>query len=390
MSAFGNILGIRALLQFGVGPVLLPATLDVMEAIVELELECSVRRPSVFRLVLAAGRSGPLGLLGAPFVDDPRFQSGGRIGVSMVMGVKPVPVFHGLIVRSQYIPPNDSHDGRVVLLGRDLSELMNRTEVQTEWPALAPNLIAMAILAQYATEGIVPLVLPPTIFEQPNPVDSTPQQSATDLAYLREMARANGYHAALQPGPAPGTSTFYWGPLPIPGLPQKTLSVDLGPMSDAYGVTITHDGDQITSASARVVDRMTGADMEVAVPGLPGAPHGAVPEWATRAGSLREERFAASGMSAMQAAAVSTARLQETSENAVVVTGTINNVQYNDVLRPFQQVNIRGVGAIYGGLYTVAEVRHAIRPGDYSQTFRLQRGELYPLAPVVPPELEIA
>ena len=66
---------------------LVARTLDVMEAIVELELECSVRRPAAFRLVLAAGRSGPLGLLGAPFVDDARFQSGCRIAVSMVMGV---------------------------------------------------------------------------------------------------------------------------------------------------------------------------------------------------------------------------------------------------------------------------------------------------------------
>lgn len=390
MSAFGNILGIRALLQFGTGTVLLPATLDVMEAIVEMELECSVREGAGFRLVLAAGRSGPLGLIGAPFVSDPRFQSGGRIGVSIVLGVRPVPIFHGLITRSQYVPPNDAHDGRVVLLGRDLSALMDRVEVQTEWPALAPNLIALAILAQYATEGIVPLVLPPTIFEQPNPVDYTPQQTCTDFAYLRQLARDHGNHAVLQPGPAPGTTTFYWGPLPIPGLPQKTLSVDVGPMSDAFDVTITHDGEQITSGGARVIDRMTGTDMQVEVPGLPGAPQGAVPEWATRAGRLREERLRTSGMSIMQATALSMARLQETAERAVQVTGTINNVRYNDVLRPFQQVNLRGVGAIYDGLYTVAQVRHAIRPGDYSQTFGLQRGELYPLVPVVPPETELA
>ena len=390
MSAFGNILGIRALLQFGMGAVLLPATLDVMEAIEEIEIDCTARQGSGFRLVLAAGRSGPLGLLGPPFVSDPRFQSGGRIGVSMVLGVKPVPIFHGVIVRTQYLPANDSHDGRLVLLGRDLSTLMDRTEVQTEWPALAPNLIALAILANYLADGIIPMVIPPQIFEQPNPVDYTPQQTGTDLGYLRELARCHGHHAVLQPGPAPATSTFYWGPLPIPSLPQKTLSADQGPMSDAFGVTVTHDSDQITTATAQVTDRMTGASLPVAVPGLTGAPQGALPEWLVRAGRLREERMATSGMSAMQALACASGRLQETAERTVQVSGTINNVKYNDVLKPFQQVNLRGVGAIYNGLYTVSEVRHAIRRGDYSQTFTLQRGELYSLTPVVPPELELA
>jgi hypothetical protein len=390
MSAFGNILGIRALLQFGMGPVLLPAGLDVMEAIEEIEIDCSARGGANFRLVLAAGRSGPLGLLGPPFVDDPRFQSGGRIAVSMVLGVKPVPIFHGMVTRTQSLPASTTHDGRLVLLGRDLTALMDRIEYQGEWPALAPNLIATAILAQYIPDGIIPMVIPPTIFEQPNPVDYTPQQSGTDLEYLRELARCSGHHAVIQPGPAPSTSTFYWGPLPIPGLPQKTLSVDLGPMSDAFDVTVTHDSDQITTASAQVTDRMTGVSMPIMVPAAPGAPQGAAPQWLLRMGQLREERMATSGMSAMQALACATGRLQETAERTVQVSGTINNVQYNDVLKPFQQVNIRGLGAIYNGLYTVSGVRHSIRKGDYSQTFTLQRGELYSLTPVVPPELEIA
>lgn len=388
MSAFGNILGIRALLQFGIGPVLLPAGLDVMEAIEEIEIDCTARGGGNFRLVLAAGRSGPLGVIGPPFTSDPRFRSGGRIAVSMVLGVKPVPIFHGMVVRSQYLPPTSAQDGRLVLLGRDLTALMDRIEYQVEWPALAPNLIATAILAQYFTEGIVPKVIPPLIFEQPNPVDYTPQQSGTDLEYLRELARCSGHHATIQPGPAPATSTFYWGPLPIPGLPQKTLSVDLGPMSDAFDVTVTYDSDQITTASGQVTDRMTGVSVRIMVPAVPGAPQGAVPQWLT--GHLREERIATSGMSAMQALACATGRLQETAERTVQVSGTINNVQYNDVLKPFQQVNIRGLGAIYNGLYTVSGVRHSIRRGDYSQTFTLQRGELYSLTPVVPPEVEMA
>ncbi|MEO0643261.1 MAG: hypothetical protein AAFY47_07585 [Pseudomonadota bacterium] len=390
MSAVANVLGIRALLQFGSGAVLMPAEPDLMEAIEELEIQVSAERGAHFRLVLSAERSGPLGVFGPPFVDDSRFQSGGRIGISLFFAVKPVPIIHGVIVKSQYLPPSDAHDGKVVLLGTDLSGIMNREHVQTPWPALAPNLIATAILAKYIADGIVPKVMPPQIFEQPNPLETTPVQSCTDLAYLRRLARDSGHHAVLQPGPAPGTSTFYWGPLPIMGLPQKTLSVDLGPMSDAFGVTITHNGHQITTAGATVIDRQTGQRVEVDVPGLANMPQGAVPEWQTRQGQTRRERLAVSGMTGMQARAIATARLQATAEKAVQARGTINNVRYNDALQPFQQVFLRGVGAMFGGLYTVSEVRHRLRPGDYSQTFTLQRAELYALAPVVPPETQVA
>ncbi len=390
MSAFGNILGIRALVQLGSGTVLLPATLDVMEAIEELEVRVSAESGAHFRLVLAAGRSGPLGLFGPPFIDDTRFQSGGRFGVSLIFGVKPIPIIHGVIVKSQYLPPDDTHDGKVVLLGTDLAGIMNREHVQTPWPAMGPNFIATAILAKYITDGIIPKVMPPQIFEQPNPLETTPVQNCSDLAFLRRLARDSGHHAVLQPGPAPGTSTFYWGPLPIIGLPQKTLSVDLGPMSDAFDVTITHNGHQITTAGAKAIDRQTGETITVDVPGLASTPQGAVPEWQTRKGQTRQERLAVSGMTGMQAQAIAMARLQATAERAVQARGTINNVKYNDALKPFQQVNLRGVGNMFGGLYTVSEVRHRMRPGDYSQTFSLQRGELYSLAPVVPPETQVA
>jgi hypothetical protein len=42
---------------------------------------------------------------------------------------------------------------------------------------------------------------------------------------------------------------------------------------------------------------------------------------------------------------------------------------------------------IYNGNYTVAEVRHILKPGSYDQTFALQRDGVYPILPTVVPEV---
>ena len=55
---------------------------------------------------------------------------------------------------------------------------------------------------------------------------------APDPAYgeiLREMAARYGYVFYITPGPAPMTNTAYWGPPIRAGIPQRALSVNMGP-----------------------------------------------------------------------------------------------------------------------------------------------------------------
>src|SRR3712207_8178879 len=54
-------------------------------------------------------------------------------------------------------------------------------------------------------------------------------QHDTDLRHLVRLAERHGYVAYVVPGPAPATSRFYWGPPVRAGLPQRAISVDLGP-----------------------------------------------------------------------------------------------------------------------------------------------------------------
>ena len=387
MSAFGNILGIKMNLMMGQGSVLLPAPVSALEALQELEITMSATGKSGFKMVLAAGRDGPFGLLSASFVDNPLFQRNGRFVVSLIFAIKPVPIFDGIITRTQYMPGGNGQLGKLILYGRDISYIMGRAEEQVEWPAMDENTIANFIAAKYVTDGIVPNVIPPTVIDPAIPVDRTPQQNCSDMAYLHHIARRHGYHAFVDPGPVPGVSTLYWGPLPIPGAPQKALSVNQGPTSDAEDVTITHNGEKLATVSAKVQDRMTGAVTPVEAPFATTLSQGGLPDSITQAGKTRTLKIPTSGLNAMQAQARAMGVVNRSAQDVLVASGTINNLRYNDVLKPYQSVQLRGVGMIYNGVYTVSEVTHILKPGDYTQSFKMQRGDLYPIVPVVTPEV---
>jgi hypothetical protein len=387
MSAFGNILGIRISLMLGFGPVVAPAPLNAMESIEEIEVRQSMIGDSGFKLSLRAGRDGPLGLFGPPFVDDPRFQRGARIVVTMWNGIIPTPIFDGIITKTQYLPGSGENEGRYILLGRDHTWLMDREQKRVQHPAQDETIIANVITANYVTYGIVPVVMPPTVIDPPIPVDRVPQQTCTDLAYLRSMAERHGYKVFIDPGPAPGVSQLYFGPVPRPGIPQKPISVNLGPMSDAFDVNIEHDGETLTAARAKVQDRTTGQVTELQIPTSTNTPQSLLAEALTQIGNTNTQELTTSGLNIPQVLARLMAEVNKTAEKVLKVTGTIDNTRYNSILKPFHSVQIRGLGMIYNGIYTVAEVRHVIKPGDYTQTFTLHRDGLYPIVPIVTPEV---
>lgn len=387
MSAFGNILGIRATLLLGKAGVVLPAPLHAMEAIEEIEVRQSMNKDSGFKITLQAGREGPLGALGPPFVDDFRFQRGARVVVAVWNGIKPTPIFDGVITKTQYLPGTGENEGKYLMLGRDLTYLMDRTEKRVQHPALTENLVIMALSAEYAPYGITPVPLPPQVMSPKTPVEGTPQQTGTDLKYMMKLAKRHGYKLFIDPGPALGFSQLYFGPVPRPGIPQKPISVNLGPMSDAYDVTVQHNGEALTAARAKVHDRTTGQVTPLEISMSTNTPMTALSEALTQLGSTKTKELETSGENAVEILARLIATVNEPSERVVEVTGTIDNTRYNAVLKPYYAVDIRGLGMIYNGTYTVAEVRHILKPGEYRQTFTLHRDGLYPIVPAVAPEV---
>lgn len=385
MSLLGNILGVRMNLMIGPSPVALPMPIEALEAIDELEVKLSDTEPSGFRLVLHAGRNGPLDFLETPFVADPRFSVGARVIVTMFFDIKPTVIFDGLVSERHVSPGDGANQGKLTLLGRDLSFEMDKEVKRKEHPAMDETAIATIIAGSYAQFGMVPMVLPPKMIDPPIPIDRTPQQRCSDWAYLNHMARRHGYETYIDPGPVPAVNTLYWGPTPRPGVPQPAITINSGPASDAYDVDISHTAEQLTIVQGEVIDRQTGAKMPVIALMPSNEPLGALPDGLTRMGQTRIVPVDTSGLSFTQAMAKAQAIVDQSARGVVRVTGNVNSVRYNRALKARDRVHLRGAGTSFNGEYKVSEVRHRIRPGSYEQGFVLTRGELGPKLPVVIP-----
>lgn len=381
MSLLGNILGVRAQIMIGKSPIALPAPRDALLAIEEIEVKLSDTEASGFRMVVRTGRSGPLDFLEAPFVADDRFDVGARVVVTMIFDVVPQVIFDGVVAKRSYSPTS----GRITLLGRDLSHELDKEVKQTQHPAMDETAIATLIAASYPQFGMIPMVLPPKVIDPPIPIDRVPQQRCSDWAYLRHMARRHGYDTYVDPGPVPGVNTLYWGPPVRPGVPQRTITVDSGPLSDAYDVTTSHDGEALTVVEAKVLDRFTGSETPVMALMNSQTPLGAVPDAAARFGQTRRKPLLTSGLNMAQAMARAQAETDDSARSVFTVSGTLDTTRYNGALKARDPVFLRGAGLMQDGAYKVAEVRHRIKPGGYLQEFTLSRSEKGPMTPAVMP-----
>jgi phage protein D len=381
MSLLGNILGVRLQLMIGKSPVALPAPRDALLAIEEIEVKLSDTEESGFKIVIKTGRSSPLDFLEAPFVADDRFDVGSRVIVTMIFDVTPQVIFDGLVTKRNYSPTS----GRLTLLGRDLSHELDKEVKQKEHMAMDETTIATMIALSYPQFGMIPMVLPPKVIDPPIPIDRVPQQRCSDWAYLRHMARRHGYDTYVDPGPVPGVNTLYWGPQVKPGVPQRTITVDSGPLSDAYNLTTSHDGEELTVVEAKVLDRFTGQETPVMALINSQTPMGAVPDLATRSGETRKKPLVTSGLTMAQAMARAQAETDNSARSVFTVSGTLDTTRYNGALKAREQVFLRGAGTMQDGTYKVSEVRHRIKPGGYLQEFVLSRSEKGPMAPVVMP-----
>jgi phage protein D len=232
--------------------------------------------------------------------------------------------------------------------------------------------------------GMVPVVIPPLALDVPLPIERTPVQQATDLRYLGDLAARHAYVFHVTAGPLPGMNTAYWGPPIRIGIPQRALTVDMGPHTNVDTISVQHDADAAVTLQGTVQDRRSNARLPV----LTFA--GTRPPLALTSPLLdplmrRVERFRAeSGLDAAQALAQAQART-DASMDTVTVEGELDAARYGGALRARSLVGLRGMGLSYDGLYYVKKVVHQLAAGRYTQKFTLVREGTGSTVPVVLP-----
>lgn len=361
------------------GPtVAVPAPLTLMDALEAVEVTHSDEGRSGFQLTFGMARSGPADLVDQPLLSLPLLKPFDRVVLLVTLGFVPRVLMDGIITHQEVSAGGSGGGSTLVVTGEDVSVQMDLVERSVEHPVQNETVIATKIIGTYPQLGLIPMVIPPPSLDTPLPVERTPVQQGTDLSYLKEMAARYGYVFYITPGPAPLTNTAYWGPPVHAGVPQRALSMDMGPESNVDRLSFRASALAPIAVSGNVLDPMTG--MAVKLPPIvriPG-PLAASPQLPHRQVILRS-----SGTSLISSAARALGAANS-ADDAVTAEGEIDAYRYGDVLQARGLVGVRGAGFTHDGLYYVKRVTHSIAPGQYRQRFILTRDGTGATVPAVP------
>lgn len=376
-------------LQMMIGPTLaVPATPEIVEALKSVQITHNDEGKSGFQLTFELGRGGLAGTLDYPLLANPLLRPFNRVVLTAIFSVVPRVLMDGVITHRQLSPGDTPGSGTLTLTGEDVSVMMDLKKVRAEHPAQPEPVIALKLIGSYPQYGLVPLVLPPVALDVPLPIDRIPVQLGTDLEYLNEMAERFGYKFFIIPGPAPMTNIAYWGPPPRLGVPQRALSVNMGPETNVSSIHFQYNALSPALVSDLVTDRqlnitlpvMTFASTRVPLTPMPALPF-QLPN--IRTTLLGNDRGGA--LSFAQAYARAQGMTDSSVDNVVTAQGELDALRYGDTLVPRALVGLRGAGFTHDGLYYVKSVTHSIRRGEYKQRFTLTREGDGSLTPAIVP-----
>ncbi len=375
----GDIAPIRLTLLMG-RQIVRPAPQQVTDALLAAQVTVSSGQRSGFQLSFDLSKGGLISetLLPQGFFDP-------KVRVVLVATVRGTPnvLMDGIIIRQEVGVSDQPGQSTLTVTGEDLTVLMDLEErAGVPFPAMGPSERVAAIISRYAEWGISPQVIPELIPQTPMPTRRIDFQKGTDLAYVNELAKGNGYVFYLDPGPRPGMSRGYWGPEVRLGVPQHALNVNMGPLSNVDQLTFSFDGAAreeveapVQFGSTKTWGRLSVPEISVLLPRLAKKPAPALKKTVLSDTAKKEPA---------QTIAEAIAKAIQSSQ-AVQGSGQTDVVRYGHVLRPRELVGVRGAGVTYDGLYYVKSVTHNLQPGAYTQNFTLAREGLIALHSTVRP-----
>lgn len=358
-------------------PVLAPQ--EVVEALTSVQVNVSATERSGFQLTFTFGKRS---MIGQSLLPAGYFDPGIRVIIIATLGGAPNVLMDGIITRQEMNPSSEPGQNTLTVTGEDLTLLMDLIDRTGEpYPAMTTWMIVNRILAEYAVFGVIPLVMPELFPSIRTPVQRFRSQQGTHLSYIRSLAAEAGYVFYLDPGPAPGTSTAYFGPEIRVGVPQAALSVNWDGHTNVESLSFSFDGLSREQIIAFIQIPELKAAIPVPVPdvSLLKPPLAARPpfplKWKFQSEVAKLDLAEAAGRLLANGAA---------GADAISGNGSLDVLRYGRLLKARGLVGVRGAGLAYDGLYYVKSVSHTIKRGEYKQSFSLVRNGLIPLTPGVP------
>jgi phage protein D len=345
-----------------------PADQDLLDAITLIEVEDDAALASAFRLRV------PIGLTDEgdwTWAAEDIFKPLTPVSISVQLGSEVNEQLMSGYITSHHVHfDKDPGASFLEVLGLDAGTLMNIEEKIVAWKDMADSDIVTQILNTY---GFTPQVdsTQPSYTEN----ETTIIQRGTDLAFVRRLARRNGFEFFIETDATSGVTTGHFHQPKLSDQPQKDLALAFGEDTnvrtleaqydalrpttvDARGLSIGDKSDQSASASSSDLDPL-GADAALDL--LDQQPKSLL---------SRTSAFDNAELQTRVQAAVNA------SSWAISMSGELDVTAYQAVLRARRTVLVKGAGTRYSGTYYVSRVTHSLTRTEYTQKFELTRNAL--------------
>jgi hypothetical protein len=361
-----------------IGPgVPVPAPPAVLEALDSVQTSNGAGVKSGFQLSFVFGKTSPIGrtLLPTGFFDPLN-----RVILIATLNGIPHVLADGPITRQDLVPAVAPGTAKLTITGEDVSAYMDLVDLSgLPYPGIPDAGCVLAALARYTVFGVIPLVIPPHVFDLKVPTNSYKHHQGTDLAFIEKIAKDAGYVFFIEAGPAPGTNTAYFGPQLRVGVPQPALSVDFDAATNVDQISFSYDSNASTLPIAFV--RLPGVKVPIPLPvpnaGILKPPLTARPFVPRRTRTIDTERLGAADV-------LKLALGVGADSDPVTASGSLNVAVYGRPLRSRGLVGVRGAGLAYDGLFFVKSVTNTVSRGSWKQSFQLVRDGAVANLPVVP------
>ena len=364
-----------------------PAPPTLMEMLRSVEVTQREDGQSGFQFTVALSRAGPGDVIDHHLLLGPTLKPFNRVIIGVIVQGMPHVLIDGIITHRQHAPGDAQGDALLTVTGEDLSVMMDLEEKRTLHPCCDDMTAAALILAGYARYQIVPTIVPPLAIDPPLPIVRVPSQQGTDLQHLRLLAKRNGYIFCVEPGPVPLTNFAYWGPPRRLSVPQRALSIGMGPGSNVDQLDFSYNALAAATVSDDAQDSLTGQRFPLRTfAGLRLPPLALSPALPAMLGPSRTVVVQeSSGLNVVAAMGRAQAATDRSTDAVVSAKGRLDVLRYGGVLKARGLVGVRGAGATHDGLYHVSAVTHRISHGTYAQDFTLNREGEMTTTPVVVP-----
>jgi phage protein D len=346
----------------------------LVNAIAELEVEENADMPGAIALKVPVSATADGDLT---YVADNRFRPFANLAVvATPEGSDQQCIFDGFLLSHKLHLQTGTTASTLEVWGQDASWLMNLEEKAHEWVDVTDADVANTVFGNY---GITPAD-DNTQDDSPSHTESghSLMQRATDIQFLRALARRNGKLCRVACAGQPGQRIGYFAKPNLDGDPSVTLTLNDPQAWTVNALDIEWDATRPTSVVARQAlftdNDANGVSADTSDSGLPALDQRGLAD------------FSGHPITAMLTAPVDDAgelslraqSLLRESGNFVRCEGEADVARLGAVMRVGTVVQIDGIGSLHSGKYYVWSVRHTISADSHKMKFVLVRNAVGP------------